>query len=303
MILLFQCRKLLLINKFNNLWKLKAPIYVGAFCVKYKTNNEQQIMKTSNILLQTPDCKLIIILLTSYFLLQINCQSYSQSLILLRSKRVIHAEIISINKDSIKFLRTNSHKNSYESLPRSSISMVLFDIGRKDFVPFLSASDSIKFVKSYKYPGKLISNFFGKNKDSIVRKGGPSNLFLSLIVPGLGDYFVRDPGAYWTIAVISYGLVGTGIYYNNLSNIKYKQYKETAVPNGSIYKNANNKHHAYYILTGLGAGIWLSDVVSVAIKGFKNRHKFQVSSNKTQASRLLGVSLCNNGFGIKLNFK
>jgi hypothetical protein len=151
----------------------------------------------------------------------------------------------------------------------------------------------------------------------MVRKGGPSNLFLSLLVPGLGDYYVRDKRSktqalrpYWTIALLSYGLVGSGIYFNELLNKKYSEYKKTLFPDHSIYNNANNKHHAYYILTGLGAGIWLSDVLLVGIKGFKNiRHRNQDTSLKTQntiseTQNKLSVEfgVLSNEFGVKFNF-
>jgi hypothetical protein len=104
--------------------------------------------------------------------------------------------------------------------------------------------------------------------------GGPSNAFLSLLVPGWGDRYVTAGAkngvrkALWT-----YGFIGTGVGCELWSNSEYKKYrvakKQSAMDRH--YDRANALNQAFYICVGTGAIIWLSDVIWVWNKGARNQ--------------------------------
>ncbi len=103
--------------------------------------------------------------------------------------------------------------------------------------------------------------------------GGPSNAFLSILVPGLGDKFVATNHNGLSIALITYGLIGAGIGSKFYSISEYDNYhKATSQSNmDTHYNNANISNYAFYGLIATGSAIWLYDIFNVAGKGFKNR--------------------------------
>jgi hypothetical protein len=109
--------------------------------------------------------------------------------------------------------------------------------------------------------------------------GGPSNAFLSLIVPGLGDRYVYNSGRsiikpYFETAVV-YGLVGFGIYEKFQKDKYYDKYlkaiKKSDIEN--YYNKANSANHNFYIFTLSGASIWAADIAWVSWKGISNKPK------------------------------
>ena len=103
--------------------------------------------------------------------------------------------------------------------------------------------------------------------------GGPSNAFLSLLVPGLGDHnvsFGEKSGvktALWT-----YGLIGAGIGLKLYSNSEYKKY-HAATEQSAIdehYQAANYSNQAFYGCLITGGIVWISDIIWVWSKGAKN---------------------------------
>jgi len=118
------------------------------------------------------------------------------------------------------------------------------------------------------------------NISSITEKpGGAACALLSVPVPGLGDVFVTNTKTaaikpyYKTI--LAYGLAGYGIFQKFQSNKFYDDYNTSNDPDDfdDLYDKANSANHQFYIFTSVGAAVWLSDVVWVAIKGFSNARK------------------------------
>lgn len=139
------------------------------------------------------------------------------------------------------------------------------------------------------------------SKNTIIKYrgiGGPSNLFLSILVPGLGDKNVtggRNSGL--GTALWSYGFILSGIGCKAWSNSEYDQYHK-ALNQTSMddhYFAANMLNKSFYILTALGATIWVYDIIWVASKGFKNRkvqklYKQNFSFYYEQKNQALGLS-------------
>lgn len=104
--------------------------------------------------------------------------------------------------------------------------------------------------------------------------GGPSNAYLSVLIPGLGGYFVdqnKTRAAFTTIA--AGGLMVFGILQKSEANRLYDDYKSSTDRDelSYLYDRANSANHRYYIATRVSAAIWIADIIYVAIKGARNQ--------------------------------
>ena len=113
--------------------------------------------------------------------------------------------------------------------------------------------------------------------------GGPSNALFSVMVPGLGDWYVKNQKKmilkpYIRTAAV-YGILGYGIYQtiqipkakneylNPKENPPLTDWKTTNDKNYQIYRNHVNQSIIY---TSAGITCWVADVVWVLIKGSSN---------------------------------
>ncbi len=109
--------------------------------------------------------------------------------------------------------------------------------------------------------------------------GGPSNMFLSLLIPGLGVRNVSG-GAKSGIGCMlwTYGLIGAGVGCKFWSDSEYRKY-HSATEQSAIdehYNRANTLKQSFYVGIGLGATVWLYDIIWVAVRGSENRHAQKV---------------------------
>jgi hypothetical protein len=106
--------------------------------------------------------------------------------------------------------------------------------------------------------------------------GGPSNAFLSMLLPGAGTYFVNRPSKNWFYVSLLY--VGSA-YFAFSSRIRSKDFYDkyhaatTQADMDAAYEEANSYYQTYQFMLGAMAVIWVSDVTYVTIKGFMNRKK------------------------------
>jgi hypothetical protein len=127
--------------------------------------------------------------------------------------------------------------------------------------------------------------------------GGPSNLFLSLIIPGLGVSPVTGGNkSGLTSTILTYSLIGIGIGCKIYSNSEYDKYENATVQSNmnTYYQNANTFNQAFYIITAAGVLVWIHDIIRVANKGFKNQ-KEQIKFKKNISfyspnDKTLGIS-------------
>jgi len=120
--------------------------------------------------------------------------------------------------------------------------------------------------------------------------GGPGNAFFSILMPGLGDYFVADHRLMhfkpYLRTISSLGLIGLGIYAGNQRYLAEGQYKTVLVVS-SIYGGSPNRYKEIYeegdqqywlfkgdseIFISLGAAIWLADIIWVLARGTNNKN-------------------------------
>lgn len=140
----------------------------------------------------------------------------------------------------------------------------------------------IEIAKSYEYQG-----------------GGASNCLLSMIVPGLGDYFVdynhHNVIKPWFVTLSVLGAGYLSHYYASKSNDYYNQY-QNAVTLSDIndkYNSANQYHHNSFISGSIAGILWITDIIYVAHRGHLNT----IKNNKIGVSNFRVLPL-NNGLQI-----
>ncbi|MEI8278605.1 MAG: hypothetical protein WCG87_02510 [Bacteroidota bacterium] len=121
------------------------------------------------------------------------------------------------------------------------------------------------------------THYFTKpSKDRV--KGGPSNAFLSMLMPGLGDYFVNSPNNRKYIYLLPLAYIACSIR----AYTEYEDYqKNYSDYHSSVYQNmidhyydaANTNFKNTQIYLGVAASIWVADVIYVAVKGYKNLNR------------------------------
>jgi hypothetical protein len=140
-------------------------------------------------------------------------------------------------------------------------------------------------------------------------KGGPNNALLSVLLPGVGHYFVsgdqygndRKPNVFIITALYA-GSVGGAVYYKLRSDREYKKYIDLSNyreyqkdANGNIIgvrgvsqaqatqhlSAAKNSHNNFLILTGISAGIMAADVIYTFIRGSKNKKIWEEEAKGT----------------------
>lgn len=135
-----------------------------------------------------------------------------------------------------------------------------------------------------------------KESINIEKMSGPANLFLSVLVPGLGDWNVtkREHNGVGKM-LWSYGLILSGVGCKLFSDSEYKQYHiatdQTAMD--THYTNANDANYAFYGLVATGLAVWVYDIIWVANKGSQNtkeRDKNKLSLIYDPSNQMLGLN-------------
>jgi len=113
------------------------------------------------------------------------------------------------------------------------------------------------------------------------RYGGASNALLSVLVPGLGDYFVSDPVQIKFKPVLrtitAWGFTALGIYaLKNRSKTYITTIKTGASnPDETVTYEGPTKYWAFLmdgeVFLTLGIGTWIYDIIWVSIRGKKNQ--------------------------------
>lgn len=140
-------------------------------------------------------------------------------------------------------------------------------------------------------------DFLGKNarfklealpQKSVLNLQGAKSAWSSVLVPGLGNSkvkFQKSKLTWLSWAIPVYACIGTSVLMKMQSNQNYQNYLSSKdAPNANnLYAKANQQHQIAILSGVLGLGIWLTDVISVAIKGKKNEKmkKKILEKNKT----------------------
>ncbi|MEO1652925.1 MAG: hypothetical protein AAFU64_05230 [Bacteroidota bacterium] len=124
----------------------------------------------------------------------------------------------------------------------------------------------------------------------ILALGGPKEALLSAVVPGWGDYKVRD-GKRWGffgLGLASYGMLGTGLFLRNRANNNFDQIdnSQSAEEAQNLLDKADNQNTVSTILINTGIAVWALDLAFALLKGRKNRRNQQLIRQKDKSTSL-----------------
>lgn len=85
----------------------------------------------------------------------------------------------------------------------------------------------------------------------------------SLALPGWGNNYAADGGAYWLIGVAAYGCLGATLFYNNASYNSYEDYKKatTAGERDQLFQDASNQKDMQNVFLITAGAIWIGDII------------------------------------------
>ncbi|MCK9269887.1 MAG: DUF5683 domain-containing protein [Bacteroidales bacterium] len=85
----------------------------------------------------------------------------------------------------------------------------------------------------------------------------------SLALPGWGNSYAADGGAYWLVGVAGYGCLGATLYFNNASYNSYQDYKEatTAGERDQLFQDASDQKDMQNIFLIAAGAIWVGDII------------------------------------------
>lgn len=85
----------------------------------------------------------------------------------------------------------------------------------------------------------------------------------SVALPGWGNSYAADGGAYWLIGVAAYGCLGAGLYYNNAAYNSYEDYKEatTAGERDQLFQDASDQKDMQNVFLIAAGAIWVGDII------------------------------------------
>ena len=131
---------------------------------------------------------------------------------------------------------------------------------------------------------------------------GPSNAFLSVLIPGLGGYFVDENKTRSVLTTVSsIGLIAFGVIQKGQADKYYADYNASTNPSemDDLYTKANDAQHKYFMATRAGAGIWALDIIWVTFKGF---HNMKVAKSYYSSFNADGLRLYYVNNGLQLGF-
>lgn len=186
---------------------------------------------------------------------------------------------------------------------------------RKNFIVSEMANKS---CPSGKYKVEYDATVFNEKREESLKIieykgfGGPQYSLVTLVVPGVGDYFVnRGSGSFfgkhitpWVTTIGALGFVGAGVFLQISSQNNYTLYHSATQQSdiNNYYDMANGQNMASYYLIGAGALIWAVDIYWVIKKGISNKNESKQFKNKMQLA--ISPSMINEtSFAVNLKIK
>ncbi len=187
---------------------------------------------------------------------------------------------------NVRLFYSNNKGNSFKGPQRS----VKGDIG--DSLKISGATRNIvwSFRKDNPYfDGKDIMFKIEALEIPKIATGGSKYALYSLLMPGLGDAKVRNGYNYGWITAISYGSLLTGGIFQLQANSRYNDYTNrtanTEDEHQALYKRAQNSQNLAYTFFGIGAGVWVADIVGVYFRGMKNKKRISREKARLEAEK------------------
>lgn len=109
-----------------------------------------------------------------------------------------------------------------------------------------------------------------------------AHLMKSLVMPGLGDYRLRNGWGYFLITAAAYGSAGSALYFNYAANTSYNNYlrSDDTGKRNDLFTEANNNRNYMYASVAAAATIWAVDMLLVAVKAGKLKKNLTEKGSK-----------------------
>ena len=139
--------------------------------------------------------------------------------------------------------------------------------------------------------------------------GGPSSAFLSVLIPGTGDYLVNGGrgsmlgnGHPMITTIGVYSLIGSGVFFKSQSNKNYDLYHKAINQEdiNNYYDLANFQNKTAWTLIGLGGAVWIADIYWVIKTGANNK---RIEKETRKRLNIAFVPSFNNSYSFALTYK
>ncbi len=218
------------------------------------------------------------------------------------NKIIVTYELVNCLKNEVYDVRLKfvSEKTNYVPVNIKG-DLLRLNQGRNKKIEWDVLADGVQITESI----QAIVEISARHSTKVI--GGPSNALLSVLVPGLGDYFVdtqKDSKIpFYYITVTTYGLLYLGFNQKVESDQSYEDYHKatTQVEMDLAYDAANEAHKSFILYTSLAATVWLGDIAWVTYKGFKNKKEQRSGYAYKKYEKQYFASYTPNGF--QLNFR
>lgn len=193
---------------------------------------------------------------------------------------------------ALKFI----NENNEVLVPRSIINDVgtkVYGDGQKTIL-WDVVSDQVSLTGNWKASVEIVS--------SRILYSGAGNAILSMIIPGLGGYYVDTKKGRAVLTTLStIGFVGYGVVQKIQANKYFADYEKSLQQSeiDELYAKANDYNHKYFIATRVAAGIVAIDVVYVFFKGLHNR---KVAKNAYNAFSGDGIRIWQVRNGLQVGY-
>ncbi len=221
-----------------------------------------------------------------------------------------------LNSDSLRMYEINlilfSRDDNKAMFPRTLSGDIGMVMGMGDKTIRWDITRDFKQMQEDFYPMLILD---GRNKIG-QNSGGWSNAFISMAVPGLGDYFVADSYNMkikpWMKTLAAYSFIAAG-YYCQQTRVR-EEHIQLDYTHGSLYEGGpivpmfipkvypGEIHYRFFkwdseIFYTIGGAIWLVDILWVFNKGFMND-----KISKFYWGKDLKIIANNSQIGVSLKF-
>ncbi|MDR0677029.1 MAG: hypothetical protein LBF97_08360 [Elusimicrobiota bacterium] len=130
------------------------------------------------------------------------------------------------------------------------------------------------------------NNVFSYTKaNDLTKKNLNSNLYRSILYPGLGQYYIGNKTKGVTfMAGTTFAILGA-IYSYNRANSKYNDYKSLSYDNKDLYDDYSEKIDQMYMFIGAGILIWIFNIYDIYkdTKSLQKREGLNISLENKEA--------------------
>lgn len=198
---------------------------------------------------------LLVLLLFSY---QLNSQGLSNTIENVRlfeenKKVIVMYDLISENAEDTFFVDLKFYNSNEKLIIANSISGDLK----------ITAGKDKRIEWNVEKDGWILDEYISLEINAFrkIQINKKSHVIKSLLVPGLGDYKIRNGKLHFLTSILAYGSIGSSVYFNSESLANYQAYKQEYELEKSkmLYERAILNRNLSLASAGIAASVWVVD--------------------------------------------